>query len=78
MSYRPLKTKMESILATRPHEVVCADFEKLGWVCGKEDVLVIADVYSKFTIAVATKEETVKATVQVFIQEWRSNYKTPA
>ena len=69
---------MESILATRPLEVVCLDFDKLERACGKEDVLVMTDVYSKFTVAVATKDQTAKTTAKAFIQEWLSKYGTPA
>ena len=78
MPYKPLRTKMESILATRPLEVVCLDFDKLERACGKEDVLVMTDVYSKFTVAVATKDQTAKTTAKAFIQEWLSKYGTPA
>ena len=76
--YKPFWTKMESILATRPLEVVCLDFDKLERACGKEDVLVITDVYSKFTAAAATKDQTAKTTAMAFIQEWLSKYGTPA
>ena len=78
MPYKPLQTKMESILATLPLEVVCLDFDKLERACGKEDVLVITDVYSKFTVAVATKDQTAKITTKAFIQEWLTKYGTPA
>ena len=71
-------TKMESILATRPLEVVCLDFDKLERACGKEDVLLITDVCLKFTVAVAAKDQTAKTTAKALIQEWLSNHGTPA
>ena len=58
MPYRPLQTKMESILASQPLEMVRLDFGKLERACGKGDALVIIDVDSKFTVAGATKDQT--------------------
>ena len=40
---------------------------KMERACGKEDILVITDVYSKFTVAVATKDQTAKTTAKAFI-----------
>ena len=51
MPYKTVRTPMESILATRPLEVVFMDYTKLERACGKEDVLVITDVFTKKTVA---------------------------
>ena len=77
MPYKPVRTPMESILATRPLEVVCLDFTKLERACGKEDVLVITDVFTKFTVAVPTKDQTAQTTAKAFVQEWLTKYGTP-
>ena len=58
----PVCALMESYLASRPQEVVCMDYTKLEEVCGKEDVVVITDVFTKFSLAVATLDQTAETT----------------
>ena len=57
---------------------MCLDVDRPERVCGKEDVLVITDAYSMFTIPVATKDQTAKVTTKTFMQEWLWKYGTPA
>ena len=48
------------------------DFTKLERACGKEDVLLITDVFTKFTVAVPTKDQTAQTIANAFDQEWLS------
>ena len=78
MPYKTVRTPMESILATRPLEVVCMDYTKLERACGKEDVLVITDVFTKMTVAIATKDQTAQTTATALVKEWFCKFGAPA
>ena len=69
MPYKTERTPMESILATRPLEVVCMDYTKLDRACGKEDVLVITDVFTKITVAIATKDQAAQTIAKALVKE---------
>ena len=78
MPYKTVRTPMESIIATRPLEVVCMDYTKLERARGKEDVLVMTDVFTKMTVAVATKDQTTQTTARVLVKEWFCKFGAPA
>ena len=51
------------------------DYTKLDKsINGKENVLVITDAYSKFTVAVVTKDQTANAVVKTLISQWFNKY----
>ena len=66
------------LVATQPLEVVAMDFLKLDpSATGVEDVLVMTDVFTKWSVAVPTSDQTAKAVVQVLISEWILRYGVP-
>ena len=66
------------LLATAPLEVVAMDFTKLEVSAdGKEDVLVLTDVFTKWTVAVATKDQSSMSVVKVLLKEWIPHYGVP-
>ncbi|KAK7095552.1 hypothetical protein V1264_006942 [Littorina saxatilis] len=72
-------TPMGHLLATRPLEVVAMDFTTLEKSSdGKEDVLVITDVFTKFTVAVATKDQKATTVARILVTEWFQKYGIPA
>jgi len=66
------------VRATRPLEVVAMDFTILEpSSSGIENVLVITDVYTKFTIAVPTRDQKATTTAKTLVKEWFSKYGVP-
>ena len=77
---KPVKivTPMGSILASRPLEVIAIDFTVLEpAVDGRENVLVITDIFSKWTIAVATRDQKATTVAKVLINHWFTKFGPP-
>ena len=56
--YLTTKTPMGRIIATKPLEVLAMDFTQLEPASdGRENVLVLTDVFTKFTVAVPTRDQ---------------------
>lgn len=69
---------MRSFLARRPLEVVAVDFTLLEPATdGRENVLVITDVFTKFTQAFATRDQKADTTAKVLLREWFMRYGVP-
>lgn len=52
------KNSMNSIIATKPLEVLATDFTQLEPASdGRENVLVLTDVFIKFTVAIPTRDQ---------------------
>ena len=61
-----------------PLEVIAIDFTLLEPASDHtENVLVITDIFSKFTVAVPTKDQTAKATASALVKEWFLKYGAP-
>ena len=70
--------KMGTIELSRPLELLCIDYTKLDKsIDGKEDVLVLCDAYSTFTVAIAIRYQTTNTVVDVLINQWFMKYGIP-
>ena len=66
------------LLATRPLEVIAIDFTVIEQSSDRiENVLVITDVFSKYTIAVSTKDQTARTTAIVLVKQWFVKFGIP-
>ena len=70
---------MGHLLASRPNEILDIDFTILEPSRnGMEDVLVMTDVFSKYTWAVPTRDQRAATVAQVLVVEWFSRFGVPA
>jgi hypothetical protein len=73
-----VRTPMGTIEASRPLEVLAIDFTVLEKSNnGLENILVMTDVFSKWTLAVATRDQTANTVARVLIKEWFYRYGAP-
>ena len=75
---RSVKTTMGSLEAKRPLEVLAMDYTLLEpGTNGIENVLVLTDIFTKFTQAVPTKDQKAVTVAKVLIKEWFVKYGVP-
>lgn len=70
-AHPPVKAPMGHLIAARPNQNLVIDFTFLE--CsrdGKEQVLIMADVFSKFTQAVPTYDHRASTVANVLVKEW--------
>uniref|UniRef100_A0A3B1KDF0 Gypsy retrotransposon integrase-like protein 1 n=1 Tax=Astyanax mexicanus TaxID=7994 RepID=A0A3B1KDF0_ASTMX len=73
-----VRTFMGSLLATRPLEILAMDFTVLERASnGQENVLVLTDVFSKFTQAYAVADQKASTVVRVLVEKWFYVYGVP-
>ena len=78
MPHFKVRTPVHSIVAREPLEVVAIDFTVLEPASnGIENVLVMTDVYSKFTITVPTRNRTAQTVAKALVREWFLRYGVP-
>jgi len=66
-----IKAKMQHLIANKPLDIIAIDFTVLDIAqSGIENVLVMTDVFSKFTLAIPTKDQTGKTVAKILIKEW--------
>ncbi|XP_034085120.1 uncharacterized protein K02A2.6-like isoform X2 [Gymnodraco acuticeps] len=73
-----VKTYQGTLLATQPMEILAIDFTLLEPATdGKENVLVMTDVFSKYTQAVPTKDQTALTVAKVLVDSWFNRFGVP-
>lgn len=73
-----IREPLKPMLANKPNEVLAIDFTLLEPdVNRKENVLVMTDVFTKYTIAVATKDQTAETTAKALMRDWFSRFGMP-
>ena len=76
--HRP-QSFMGHLLASRPNEILAIDFTLLEHSRnGCENVLVITDVFSKFTVATPTRDQRASTVAQVLVSEWFYKFGIPS
>lgn len=75
----PARSFMGHLLASEPNELLAMDYTMLEPTCnGLESVLVLTDVFSKYTLAVPTRDQRASTVAQVLVTEWFSKFGVPA
>lgn len=66
-----VRTFMGNLLVSKPLEVLAIDFTTLEHSSdGREHVLVLTDVFSKYTQAIPTADQRASTVAQVLIDKW--------
>jgi len=69
---------MGHLRASKPLEIVALDFLKLDKAAnGLEDVLIITDIFTKYTIAVPTRDQKATTVVQALYKHWIMYFGAP-
>lgn len=72
------QTDLQSVIAEAPLEILAMDFTFLEKSSsGFENVLVLTDVFTKFTLAVPCKNQVANTVAKVLVKEWFSKYGIP-
>ena len=73
-----IRAPQTPFLATRPLEVVAVDYTMLERATdGRENVLVMTDVFPKFSQAFGTQDQKADTTAKVILKEWFMKYGVP-
>lgn len=72
------RSYMAHLLSSRPNEIVALDFTVLEPShSGHENVLVMTDVFSKFTLAIPTRDQRAETVARVLVEEWFYKFGVP-
>uniref|UniRef100_A0A8P4KLL6 Gypsy retrotransposon integrase-like protein 1 n=1 Tax=Dicentrarchus labrax TaxID=13489 RepID=A0A8P4KLL6_DICLA len=70
---------MGHLLASRPNEILAIDYTTLEPAQnGLENVLVLTDVFSKYTVAIPTRDQRAATVARVLVSEWFYKFGVPA
>ncbi|XP_073710120.1 retrovirus-related Pol polyprotein from transposon 412 [Misgurnus anguillicaudatus] len=69
---------MGHLLASRPNEILAIDFTLLEPSrSGVENVLVMTDIFTKYTLAIPTRDQRAETVAQVLVTEWFCKFGVP-
>ncbi|CAB3985250.1 Transposon Ty3-I Gag-Pol poly [Paramuricea clavata] len=72
-----IRTPMGHLITEQPLSVLAIDFTLLERSSdGKENVLVMTDVFTKFSLAVPTKDQKASTVAKMLVKEWFQKYGT--
>lgn len=72
------RAPLVNVTTTHPLELVCMDYLTLEPSRGVGNILVITDHFTKYALAIATKNQTAKTTAEVFYEHFITNYGPPS
>lgn len=72
-----IRAATNHLLANQPLQIIAIDFTVLEPSKGKENVLVMTDVFTKFTQAVTTSDQKASTVALCLIQQWFHHYGVP-
>ena len=77
--YNQPKPTIGHLEAHNPLDLVCLDFIKIDpSKTGKENILVITDTFTKFSLAVCTPNQTAKTVAKILVEKWFHIYGVPS
>ena len=77
--YTDPKTKLGSIIANNPMDLLCIDFTKVDpSKSGKENILVLTDAFTKFSQAFITPNQKALTIAKILVDKWFYVYGIPA
>ena len=75
----PARAPMAHLLASSPNQILAIDFTILEQSSdGRENILIMTDVFSKFTQAVPTRDQKATTVANVLVHEWFYRFGVPA
>ena len=77
--YTDPKTKLGSIIANNPMDLLCIDFTKVDpSESGKENILVLTDTFTKFSQSFVTPNQKAFTIEKILVDKWFYVYGIPA
>lgn len=78
MPHHQVRTPMRSVVAHEPLEMIAIDFTMLEKASnGMENVLVITDIFSKYTCAIPTRNQSAVTVAKCLVKHWFQIYGIP-